>query len=110
MKKYLIVAEVKPEFLQEYIDIHIDPWPEILEAIHEVGYLNELIWIYKNQTIIYLEVPEGKENDELNTLLRATDVCKKWDVTVGPWFETDFVTCPKVFDLNQQLEGELKQD
>jgi len=110
MKKYLIVAEVKPEFLEEYIDIHINAWPEMLEAIRDVGYVNELIWIYKNQTIIYLEIPEDKENEDINALLRSTEVCKKWDIVTGPWFASDFVTCPKVFDLAQQLEGELREN
>ena len=110
MKKYLVVAEIKPEFLQEYIDIHINAWPEMLGAIRDAGYVNELIWIYKNQTIIYLEIPANKENADLNAILRSTDVCKKWDIAVGPWLASDFVTCPKVFDLRQQLEGELRED
>ena len=110
MKKYLIVAEVKPEHLQEYIDIHVGAWPEMLEAIRDVGYTNEAIWIYKNQTIVYIECPDDKEHEELNAILRSKDVCKKWDITLGPWFSSGFVTCPKVFDLNQQLEGELRTD
>ena len=110
MKKYLMVVEVKPEHLQEYIDIHLEAWPEMLEAIRDAGYTNEAIWIYKNQSIIYIECPDDKDNDELNAILRSTDVCKKWDITVGPWFATDFVSCPKVFDLNQQLAGELRED
>jgi len=110
MKKYLLVVEVKPEHLQDYIDIHIGVWPEMLEAIRSAGYTNELIWIYKNQSIIYLECPDDAEYDELNAKLRETDVCKKWDITVGSWFEGGFTQCPKVFDLNQQLEGELRED
>jgi L-rhamnose mutarotase len=110
MKKYLLVVEVKPEHLQEYIDIHIDVWPEMLDEIHKAGYTNELIWIYKNQSIIYLECPDDKSNDELNDVLRESDVVKRWDLTVGPWFSSGFTMCPKVFDLNQQLAGELRQD
>ena len=110
MKKYLVVVEVKAEHLQEYIDIHIKAWPEMLEAIREAGYTNEYIWIYKNQSIIYLEIPDDKDNNDLNAILRSTEVCKKWDLTVGPWFASDFTACPKVFDLNQQLTGELRED
>ncbi|MCL2111216.1 MAG: L-rhamnose mutarotase [Clostridiales bacterium] len=110
MKKYLIVAEVKPEHLEEYIDIHINVWPEMLEAVHDAGYTNEAIWIFKNYSIIYLECPDDKDHDDLNAALRATDVCKKWDLTVGPWFAGGFEQCPKVFDLTQQLAGELRKD
>jgi len=110
MKKYMIVGEIKPEHLQEYIDIHMDPWPEMLEAVHNAGYTNEAIWIYKNQAIIYIECPDDKSHEERNAELRATDICKKWDAMSGPWFESGFVTCPKVFDLAQQLAGELLED
>ena len=110
MRRYMIVAEVKPEYLKEYIDIHINVWPEILDAIRDVGYTNEIIWIYKNQTLVYLECPDDKTHEGLNEILRSTDIFKKWDVTVGPWFETGFTQCRKVFDLNQQLEGELRED
>jgi len=110
MKKYLIVVEVKPEHLKEYIDIHNNAWPDMLKAIRDAGYTNEMIWIYKNQSIIYLECPDDKENEALDAVLRSTDVCKKWDITVGPWFASDFTACPKIFDLGQQLAGELRQD
>lgn len=110
MKKYLMVVEVKPEHLQEYIDIHVNVWQEMLEAIHEAGYTNEAIWIYKNQSIIYLECPDDKTHEELNAAVRETEVCKKWDITTGPWFASDFTICPKVFDLTQQLAGELRED
>ena len=110
MKKYLLVAEIKPEYLREYIDIHINVWPQMLEAIHNAGYINEVIWIYKNQSIIYLECPDDRDNDELNALLRRTDVCKEWDITVNPWLAGEFTTCRKVFDLGQQISGGLRED
>jgi len=81
-----------------------------LEAIHNAGYINEVIWIYKNQSIIYLECPDDRENGELDALLRQTDVCKKWDITVNPWLASGFTACQKVFDLRQQISGGLRQD
>ena len=107
MKKYLIVIKVKPEFREEYIKIHQEPWYEMLEAIKEAGFVNEVIWYFEDQSIIYLEAPD---HDVCNAKLRASDVCKKWDITVGPWFAAEPVMPEKIFDLNQQLDGHLTQD
>jgi L-rhamnose mutarotase len=110
MKKYLCVIEIKPECRDEYIAIHKEPWREMLEAIRDAGYVNEAIWYYKDQSIIYLECPDDTTHGECDTRLRATDVCKRWDITVCPWFASDPVTVPKIFDLNQQLGGGLQEE
>lgn len=107
MKKYLMIIKIKPEFKQEYISIHKEPWREMLEAIKGAGFTNEAIWYFEDQSIIYLECPD---HDSCNAKLRATEVCKKWDVTVGPWFAAEPVMPEKIFDLNQQLSGVLLQD
>lgn len=110
MKKYLCVIKIKPECAKEYVDIHLNPWREMLEAIRDAGYTKEVLFWYENQTIIYLECPDDTNHEECDARLRATDVCKKWDITVCPWFASDGVMCEKIFDLEQQLNGELLPD
>ena len=107
MKRYLMIIEVKPECKEEYIEIHKNPWREMLEAIKEAGFYNELIWYYDNKSIIYLECDD---HDEANAKLRATEVCKRWDEVMIPRFVKEPVMPEKIFDLNQQLNGELLQD
>jgi len=107
MKKYLMIIHVKPECRDEYIDIHKNPWPEMLRAIRDAGFVNEAIWYYNDQSIIYLECPD---HDDCNAKLRATEVCKKWDIMQIPRFIGDPVMPPKIFDLVQQLDGELLPD
>jgi L-rhamnose mutarotase len=110
MRKYLCVIDVKPEHRDDYIAIHRNPWREMLEAIRAAGYTGEAIWYHKDQSIIYLECPDDTTHEECDARLRATDVCKKWDLTVCPWFQSEPAATPKIFDLNQQLDGELKDD
>lgn len=105
MNKYLIIIKVKPENREEYINIHKDPWREMLEAIRDAGFVNEVIWYFEDQSIIYLECEDLNNCD---AALRATEICKKWDVTVCPWFAADPVVGEKIFDLNQQLNGSLQ--
>lgn len=104
MEKRLMVIKVKPEMKKAYVDIHLSPWREMLEAIKAAGFINELIWYHEDQSIIYFECEDG-DYEAANQRLRETDVCKKWDVTVGPWFAADPVLPEKIFDLNETLEG-----
>jgi L-rhamnose mutarotase len=110
MKKYLCVIEIKPECRDEYVAIHKAPWREMLEAIRDAGYANEAIWYYKGQSIIYLECPDGTTHEECDARLRATDACKRWDVTVCPWLASGPAMAPKIFDLGQQLGEGLQED
>ena len=107
MKKYCIVIDVKPECADKYIKIHNHPWREMLEAIREAGFTNEVIYYHKNQSIIFLEC---EDHDACNAALRATEICRKWDMTVCPWFAADPAMPPKIFDLNQQFDGKLLPD
>ena len=108
MKKYLAVIDIKPQDRDDYIHIHQNPWPEMLEAIREAGFRKEVIWYHKDQSIIYLECEDDYE--VCDRKLRETAVCKKWDLEMIPRFAGEPALPEKIFDLNQQLEGVLTQD
>jgi len=104
-KRYCVIIEVKAEHIEEYIQIHKEPWREMLEAIRASGIIDEIIYFHKNQSIIFIECDDFEYS---NTKLRATEVCKKWDDLLIPWFEDVKIAFPeKIFDLNQQLAGRL---
>lgn len=113
-KRYCIVLEIKDEFIEKYKDIHINAWTELLKAEKDCGITSELIWVYKNLAIIYMEC------DDIESAYRKiglNEVEKKWDKTVSPWFKNieileDSNRIPvleKIFDLNQQIEGNFNQ-
>ncbi len=106
MRKYCIVIEIKEEFLEAYIDIHKNAWPELLKTIKDAGAKEEVIYNYKNLSIVFFECDDL---DELYKKLGGSEVVKKWDDTVGPWFKSAFIYPEKIFDLNQQLDGKLEQ-
>lgn len=107
MKKYLMVIKIRPECREEYIAIHKNPWPEMLAAIRDAGFVNETIWYFEDQSIIYLECPD---HDACNAKLRASEACKRWDLEMIPRFAAEPVLPEKIFDLAQQLEGRLLPD
>jgi L-rhamnose mutarotase len=104
-KKYCLIIEVREPYIEEYIKIHKEPWREMLEAIRDSGISEEIIYFHKNQSIIFMECEDFEAS---NLKLRSTDVCKRWDDKLVPWFEDVDIAFPeKIFDLNQQLEGKL---
>ena len=54
-----------------------------------------------NERIV--EAVRHGDYEKANDRLRQTDVCKKWDTTVGPWFASAPIMPEKIFDLTQML-------
>ena len=116
MKRYCLVNKIKKEFLKEYIDIHKDPWKEVLEALKEAGTHNEFIFMYDNLAIVIIEC------EDIDVYMKSfgnSEAGKKWFEMVAPWLEeSQFIDetgklhgetnyLEKVFDLKQQLDGKL---
>jgi len=107
MEKGCFLNILKKDKIKEYSDIHLNAWPEVLHEIRKSGIKKEVIFIYKNLAIIYLE---GKDIDKSYSKLMETDVFKKW-IEVNDEFvaeHPDFTGkniagLRKVFDLEEQL-------
>ena len=112
-KKYCIVIEIKEEYIDDYVNIHKNAWAELLQAEKTCGIKEELIWIYKNLSILFIECDDI---DQVFKAIESNEIEKKWDITVRPWFKNSQVldasenikTLEKIFDLNQQLNGNLE--
>jgi L-rhamnose mutarotase len=50
-----MVNVIKPEYVKEYAEWHRNPWREVLESIRDAGTKEELIFIYKNYAILFVE-------------------------------------------------------
>jgi len=113
-KRYCMVIELKKEHVNEYKDIHLNAWLELLKAEKEAGIKEELIWIYKNLSILYFEC---EDIDKVFKICAKNNIEQKWNILVSPWFKKSPVldgsgkteTLEKVFDLNQQLSGKFEK-
>lgn len=84
MKRVGMTWQVKPEHWAEYKDIHLNPWPELLEAIQAVGIHNYSIFALGTRVFAYMEV-DGDDPYEALDRLAQTDIKKKWDAEVTTW-------------------------
>jgi len=118
MKRYCMINEVKKENLNDYVNLHNNPWKEMLTAIREAGAANELIYMYGNLAIIFIEC---EDINEFLKNLGERDVGKQWFEKVSPFLSvsqsvdeegkvrSEAGYLEKVFDLNQQLDDVLQQ-
>ena len=74
----------------------------MLNAIRDAGFVNEALWYFEDQSIIYLEC---EDHDACNAKLRATEVGKRWDMEMIPRLASEPVLAEKIFDLQQQIDG-----
>ncbi len=116
MAKYCIVGEIKPEYLEEYKELHRNihkgPYKKLLRVIKQSGVKEEAVFMYKNYAIIFYEA------EDLNGCYRlqgGAEVSKKWNEMMAPMFASSYEfnvserlpLLEKVFDLSEQLEGKL---
>ncbi|MCL5073200.1 MAG: L-rhamnose mutarotase [Actinobacteria bacterium] len=113
-KRYCMVLEIKEECVNDYVNIHKNAWAELLKAEKVCGIKEELIWIYKNLSILFIECDDI---DQVFKAIEANEIERKWDIKVRPWFKNSQVldaskkieALEKIFDLNQQLNGDLER-
>lgn len=84
MKRVSLTWRVDPAHWDEYKEIHLNPWPELIEAIQAVGIHNYSIFAMGTRMFAYLEV-DGNDVYQALGRLGETEVMKKWNEEVGAW-------------------------
>lgn len=114
MNRYCFVIEINEELMDDYSNVHINAWPEMLQGLKDAGAKELLIYRYKNYSILFWEA------EDINEVYRkwgANPVCAKWNKRLSDAYKVapsldgsdDVETLEKIFDLNQQLDGKLEQ-
>ena len=79
---------VDPDKWDEYKAIHLDPWPELIEALQSVGIHNYCIYAFGLQMFAHMEV-DSDDPAAAMAELQATDVMKRWNEKVLPWVQLE---------------------
>lgn len=106
----MFIQRLKKESIAEYIDYHKNAWTDLLKALRDSGIKEEIIWLYKDLTLIYIS---AENFDESISEVTKMEVFKKW----GEIMQNLFAEAPdyskdvkierleKIFDLNEQLKS-----
>lgn len=118
-KRYVMVNEIDPQCLEEYVNahrtMHEGKWRGQLEALRRAGATECISYIYKNLSIL---IYECEDIDESFGRLGQDPVRREWEDFTQPMFlnspkfdgSEKVEGLQKIFDLNQQLDlGKLEQ-
>ncbi len=117
MRKYCIVANLKPECIEKYKEehktLHLGAHKALLQVIKESGVQEECVFTNGSQIIIYFE---AENLDESYQIQGKSDIIQRWNKLMKPMFDDTYEfnevdnqlpVLEKVFDLNEQLSGRL---
>ena len=55
MKRFIMYSDLKPEKVQDYVELHANPWPELLELLTQCHIHNYSISLRGAQVYTYYE-------------------------------------------------------
>jgi L-rhamnose mutarotase len=84
--KYAWVWNIKPEWVEEYVKMHLSPWPEIMKAHSEAGFKNYSIFRNGNQFIYEFEC-DGDPDAAFTKMIKNPD-CIRWNNITSKMIDT----------------------
>lgn len=86
-KKYAWTWKVKQECLEEYVKMHLDPWPEIMQEHTNAGICNYSIFQNGNQFFYCFECDDvNKAFDYIG----KSEACQRWNAITSKMVEGSF--------------------
>ena len=85
--KYAWTWKVKEEYLEEYVRMHLEPWPEILEEHTRAGYRNYSIFQNGNQFFYCFECEDVAA---ANAHIAGSEPCGRWNQITSKMVEGSF--------------------
>ncbi len=83
MRRFGQVIKVKPEKLEYYLQLHRNPWPEVIEMIYTCNIRNYTIFLLNNETLFAYFEYVGSDFDQDIKKMGSDPMTQKW------WKETD---------------------
>lgn len=85
--RYAWVWRIREEDLDEYIRMHLDPWPEIIEAHRQAGIRDYSIFCQGN---LCFYVYECDDPEAANAYINANPDCQRWNAITSKMVEDSF--------------------
>lgn len=85
MQRFIQFSELKPEKTEDYIQLHAQPWPELLELIACCNIHNYSICIRGTTLYTYYEYT-GSDYEADMAVMDASPVMQKWWTFSKPCF------------------------
>ncbi len=86
-RKFAWTWSVKPECLEEYVAMHLKPWPEILEEHRRAGIRNYSIFQNGNQFFYCFECDDAAK---AFAYIDNSEACQRWNALTSKMVEGSF--------------------
>jgi L-rhamnose mutarotase len=106
--RYCFNLQVRPERMAEYVERHQAVWPEMQDALRATGWRNYSLFLRSDGLLIgYVEADDLAASQ---AAMAATDVNKRWQAEMAPFFtgiegrgpDEGFVLLQEVFHLDEE--------
>lgn len=85
--KFAWTWNVKEEYLEEYVKMHLNPWPEIMEEHRKAGIRNYSIFQNGTQFFYCYECDDVKT---ANAYIAKSEACNRWNAITSKMVEGSF--------------------
>lgn len=85
--KFAWTWKVKGESLEEYVRMHLDPWPEVLDEHRKAGIRNYSIFQEGNRLFYCFECDDV---EDAFAYIDKSEACKRWNAITSRMVETPF--------------------
>ncbi|MBW5446861.1 L-rhamnose mutarotase [Cohnella sp. CFH 77786] len=86
-RKFAWTWKVKSECLEEYVEMHLNPWPEIMQAHTEAGIRNYSIFQQGNRFFYCFECDDVQAAFDY---IAKNEACNRWNAITSKMVEGSF--------------------
>jgi L-rhamnose mutarotase len=86
MERVCFLLRIRPDRMAEYLQVHTDVWPEMLDALSAAGWRNYSLFLHRADGLVvgYLETDDFAA---AQAAMAATDVNRRWQAGMAPYFQ-----------------------
>lgn len=86
MERVCFLLRIRPDRMEEYLRVHTEVWPEMLEALSAAGWRNYSLFLRPDDGLVvgYLETDDFAA---AQAAMAATDVNRRWQAGMAPYFQ-----------------------
>nr|WP_218886048.1 L-rhamnose mutarotase [Kineococcus aurantiacus] len=80
------MLHLRPELVQEYLQVHAEVWPEVLEALTRTGWRNYSLFLRAGDGLV-VGYCETDDFEATTTAMEREEVSARWEATMGRYFQ-----------------------
>jgi L-rhamnose mutarotase len=85
VERACFLLHLRPELVEEYLRVHEDVWPEVLDGLRRTGWRNYSLFL-RAQDGLVVGYCETDDFETATAAMDAQDVSARWEATMSRYF------------------------